>query len=318
MSYFQRLAAQSRPAAAPRPGTDSVVASGSVADIVEIEVGSDAFLQRTADARASASTVRATIDSTTAARTRHSPTALDADRGSARPDGPSSGHARDRIVAPERGDRPAHGPAMGTSAARSGDDDPSPASNEAIALAQARHGDPDDVLRARVSGDPSDDSPRISAADPVPRNPAQPQDDPAGPTAAVLDADASSTTSTSGGAQAAASDSRPASIDPQAIAANSSDAAAAAIATALAGEGRRADANAMPASATRAKAGRAASDPAPKNPAPRIEVRFGRVSVEVHAAAPTPPAPVAAPVVQIVAPAAAPAFAPSRHYLRMD
>lgn len=48
----------------------------------------------------------------------------------------------------------------------------------------------------------------------------------------------------------------------------------------------------------------------------RVEVRIGRVTVDVH---PAPPAaPIAPPVVVRTMPSAQPAFAPSRHYLRMD
>lgn len=80
-----------------------------------------------------------------------------------------------------------------------------------------------------------------------------------------------------------------------------------------------AEANGLSAIVAAARAA-SATRPSTANVAPpvpsRVEIRIGRVTVDVHAAPPA--APIAPPVVVRTMAPAQPAFAPSRHYLRMD
>jgi len=321
MSYFQRLAAQSRSAAAPRPVVGNVVNAGRVADIVERNVEIEASQHGFTEARPSA-VDGAAMDATSDVRGGHVPSMPDAGSRAARSDARSRTNPRDHADVPEPDMAPGRGhPGFATDAsvASPAIDASTLPSNDSIPFAAAMRRDRDDIVRDGVSGDPSNDSRRAFAAERSSRNPAEPQDTSAGQMSAALHAVASSATTASGQARAVGADPGYVSSGPQVVAGHSSDVATQPRAPAPGAESdQRADAIALAFSAMRAHAGRAEFDPAPQKPAPRIEVRFGRVSVDVHAAPPTPPAPVAPPVVQIVAPAAAPAFAPSRHYLRMD
>lgn len=309
MSYFQRLVAQSRSAAVPRPVIGGVRPAAGSADIDEIHVESDAPAQRTA-----ATSGPAPADRTTAASggsDRTIPSVPDQQRESAGAGDVENGRPLDRADAPPSAAIPDRRASVATTDASTmlpGDTARTRASIHSTASAPDANGDHVDVSRAPGIDDPAGDPPRPFRATPSQRIPAQPMDDPADSTASIRDA---STTAASGMAPPSVPESGREPDRRQAIAAAPSEAPAGNIV-------QRAARVAQPASAMRVQIGRVASDPAPHSAAPRIEVRFGRVSVEVHAAPPPAPAPIAAPVVQVVAPAAAPAFAPSRHYLRVD
>lgn len=310
MSYFQRLVAQSRAAGVPRPVVDGVRPAAGGADIVEVDIVSDASAPAPAD--------RATPDAASGGRAGPVSSAPHPDRGSAPSDNASDGHAVDRPDAPARGtaldrrtsaaaDRVAPGLPEGISRTI---DATVPAPHEGI--------DPVDATREREIDEPAGDSPRALGA--VRRVPSWSQGDPESATAPDRAADEAPTSEAAGRGQAAAARFGHHPDPRQAIPVRAPDVGAAESASTPAGDAATPDAAApsTSTSATRAQAGRVAFESAPRSAAPRIEVRFGRVSVEVHAAPPPPPAPIAAPVVQVVAPAAPRAFAPSRHYLRVD